>query len=51
MNAALSGKGYVPEMSYQDEEMADSQQWAPPPGKRRQRGNLSSDFTRALFGF
>jgi L,D-transpeptidase YcbB len=52
MNAALSGKGYVPDNSYQDEAVADNQQWAPPPGsKRRQKGNFGSDFTRALFGF
>jgi L,D-transpeptidase YcbB len=51
MNAALSGKGYVPDAWAQDEVMADNQTWAPPPGKRRQRNNLSNDFTRTLFGF
>ncbi|MGH6802409.1 MAG: L,D-transpeptidase family protein [Methyloceanibacter sp.] len=50
MNAALSGKGYVPDAWAQDEVMADNQTWAP-PGKRRQRNNLSNDFTRTLFGF
>ena len=51
MNAALSGKGFVPEAWAQDEEVAAAQQW-PPPGKRyRQRGTLSNDFTRTLFGF
>ena len=51
MNAALSGKGYVPDAWAQDEVMAENQNWAPPPGKRRQRSNLSNDFTRTLFGF
>ena len=51
MNAALSGKGYVPNAWAQDEVMAENQNWAPPPGKRRQRSNLSNDFTRTLFGF
>ena len=52
MNAALSGKGFVPEAWAQNEEMAAAQQWTPPPGRRgRQRGSLSNDFTRALFGF
>jgi L,D-transpeptidase YcbB len=51
MNAALSGKGYVPDAWAQDEVMADNQTWAPLPGKRRQRNNLSNDFTRTLFGF
>ena len=50
MNAALSGKGFVPDAWAQDEVMADNQTWAP-PGKRRQRNNLSNDFTRTLFGF
>ncbi|MEX1061335.1 MAG: L,D-transpeptidase family protein [Methyloceanibacter sp.] len=50
MNAALSGKGFVPEMSYQDEEMAANQQWAP-PGRRGKRNSMSNDFTRTLFGF
>jgi murein L,D-transpeptidase YcbB/YkuD len=52
MNAALSGKGYVPDAWAQDEEIAAAQQWATPPGRRgRQRGALSNDFTRTLFGF
>jgi len=50
MNAALSGKGFVPDAWAQDDVMADNQNWAPPPAKRR-RNNLSNDFTRTLFGF
>ncbi|MBC8013561.1 MAG: hypothetical protein H7X74_05720 [Methyloceanibacter sp.] len=51
MNAALSGKGFVPDAWAQNEEMAAAQQWTPPPGRRGRRGSLSNDFTRALFGF
>jgi murein L,D-transpeptidase YcbB/YkuD len=53
MNAALSGKGYVPDTwAAQDEEMADNQTWQQPPNKRgRPRPGHGSDFTRALFGF
>ena len=50
MNAALSGKGYLPE-PWADEEMADNQNWAAPPNKRRNRPGRDNDFTRALFGF
>jgi murein L,D-transpeptidase YcbB/YkuD len=51
MNAALSGKGLVPDAWGQNEEMAATQQWAPPGRRGRQRGALSNDFTRTLFGF
>jgi L,D-transpeptidase YcbB len=51
MNAALSGKGYVPDAWAQDEVMAENRNWAPPPGRRGKRNNLSNDFTRTLFGF
>jgi len=51
MNAALSGKGFVPDAWAQNEEMAATQQWAPPGRRGRQRGSLSNDFTRTLFGF
>ena len=53
MNAALSGKGYVPDTwAAQDEEMADNQTWQQPPTKRgRPRPGRGNDFTRALFGF
>ena len=50
MNAALSGKGYLPD-PWANEEMADNQNWAPPPNKRRNRPGRDNDFTRALFGF
>jgi murein L,D-transpeptidase YcbB/YkuD len=52
MTAALNGK-YIPDASFQDEEMAANQPW-PAPGSRRYRagGSLrNNDFTRALFGF
>jgi len=49
MNAALSGKGYVPDTWAQDEEMAENQNWA--VNKRRMRPGRDNDFTRALFGF
>ncbi len=52
MNAALSGKGYVPDVWAQDEVMADNQTWEQPPNnKRRPRPGRGNDFTRALFGF
>ena len=52
MNAALSGKGFVPDAWAQDEVMAENQNWQLPPNKRnRQRNNRSNDFTRTLFGF
>jgi murein L,D-transpeptidase YcbB/YkuD len=51
MNAALSGEGFVPDAWAQNEEMAATQQWAPPGRRGRQRGSLSNDFTRTLFGF
>jgi murein L,D-transpeptidase YcbB/YkuD len=51
MNAALNGEGFAPDAWAQNEEMAATQQWAPPGRRGRQRGSLSNDFTRTLFGF
>jgi L,D-transpeptidase YcbB len=53
MNAALNGKGYVPDPWGQDEVMADNQGWGTVPNKRyRVRpGRNSNEFTRTLFGF
>ena len=53
MNAALNGKGYVPDPWAQDEEMAVNQDWGTVPNKRyRVRpGRNSNDFTRTLFRF
>jgi len=53
MAAALSGKGMVYDQFTDDSEVV-ADQWTPPlqqRGKRRQRNDLSNDFTRALFGF
>ena len=51
MNAALNGKGYVPDPWAQ--EMAGNQAWDSPPNKRNRPrpGRHGNDFTRALFGF
>ena len=53
MNAALNGKGYVPDPWTPDEEMADNQSWGTAPNKpyRMRPGRNSNDFTRGLFGF
>jgi hypothetical protein len=52
MNAALNGKGYVPDPWAQDEVMADNQSWGTVPNKRyRMRPGRNNDFTRTLFGF
>jgi murein L,D-transpeptidase YcbB/YkuD len=53
MNAALNGKGSVPDPWAQDEEMAVNQDWGTVLNKRyRVRpGRNSNDFTRTLFRF
>jgi murein L,D-transpeptidase YcbB/YkuD len=53
MNAALNGKGYVPDPWTPDEETADNQSWGAAPNKRYRMppGRNSNDFTRSLFGF
>ncbi len=53
MNAALNGKGYVPDPWAQDEEMAVNQGWGTVPNKRYpvRPGRNSNDFTRTLFRF
>ena len=51
MNAALNGKGYVPDPWAQ--EMAGNQAWDSPPNKRNRPrpGRNGNDFTRTLFRF
>ena len=50
MNAALSGKGDVPD-TWADEVMADNQNSGAAAEKRRNRPGRDNHFTRALFGF
>ena len=52
MNAALNGKGYVPD-PWAQEVMTGNQTWDSPPNKRNRPrpGRNGNDFTRTLFRF